>query len=110
MSAPQDARKIARGIQRFASPWKLTLLAYLLERPLRFNEILRMGEEDGLSARTLSRTLKALADQGLVNREVIETQPFAVRYGLTEKGLRVGRLLVGFRELDEDPSLRDVQL
>lgn len=69
-----------------------------------------MGEKNGLNARTLSRTLKALADQGLVNREVIETQPVAVQYALTEKGARVGHLLAGFQELEEDPSLKDVQL
>ncbi len=103
-------RKVARGIQRFASPWKLTVLAYLDREPLRFNEILRLGEGNGLNARTLSRVLRALADQGLVNREVIGTQPVAVQYTLTERGLRLGRLLAGFGNLESDPDLRDVHL
>lgn len=111
VAAPADvAARIARGIQRFGSPWKLTVLAYLLGPPLRFNEILRMGEADGLNARTLSRTLRALADQGLVNREVIGTQPVAVQYSLTEKGQHLRRLLAAFAESGEDAALRDVQL
>jgi DNA-binding HxlR family transcriptional regulator len=103
-------RKVARGIQRFGSPWKLTVLAYLGERPLRFNEILRLGDGDGLNARTLSRVLRALASQGLVNRDVIGTQPVAVQYALTEKGRRLGGLLTGFQDLESDPNLRGVQL
>jgi DNA-binding HxlR family transcriptional regulator len=99
-----------RGIQRFGSPWKLTVLAYLGERPLRFNEILRFGEVDGLNARTLSRVLKALAGQGLVSREVIGTQPVAIQYSLTETGRRLRRLHAEFQDLESDPSLRQVQL
>jgi DNA-binding HxlR family transcriptional regulator len=109
VSAP-DLRKIVRGIQRFGSPWKLTVLAYLGDKPLRFNEILRLGEDDGLNARTLSRVLKALAEQGLVNREVIGTQPVAVQYALTPAGRRIGDLLRAFHEADADPALKDVQL
>lgn len=105
-----DLRKVARGIQRFGSPWKLTVLAYLSERPLRFNELLRLGEADGLNARTLSRVLRSLSTQGLVNRDVIGTQPVAVQYTSTEKGRRIGQLLGGFQDLESDPDLRDVQL
>lgn len=111
MSAPPpDPHGIARSIQRFGSPWKLTVLAYLLERPLRFNEILRMGERDGLNARTLSRTLKALVDRGLVTREILETQSLAVQYSITEMGARLGHLLAAFADLEADPGLRDLEL
>ena len=103
-------QKVAKGIQRFGSPWKLTVLAYLGEKPLRFNEILRLGEANGLTARTLSRVLRALAAQGLVNREVFATRPVAVQYTLTEKGQRIGSVLAGFLNLESDPVLRDVQL
>lgn len=111
MSVPaRDPRKIARGIRRFGSPWKLTVLAYLDEKPLRFNDILRMGEEDGLNARTLSRVLKALEGEGFVHREVLPTRPLAVEYSRTGKGQRLARILDGFRDLEDDPELRDVQL
>lgn len=109
MSAP-DVRKTVQGIQRFGSPWKLTVLAYLGDKPLRFNEILRFGEEDGLNARTLSRVLKALAAQDLVIREVIGTQPIAIQYSLTEMGRRLGPLMARFQDLQSDTLLRGVQL
>lgn len=105
---PSDIRRIARGIQRFGSPWKLTILAYLGDKPLRFNEILRFGEEDGLNARTLSRALKALAGHGLVNREVMGTEPIAVQYTLTERGRKFGRLLDEFQFLDGDSSVQGI--
>lgn len=86
------------------------ILAYLGDKPLRFNEILRFGEVDGLNARTLSRALKALAGQGLVNREVLGTGPIAVQYRLTERGRRFGRLLAEFQRLDSDPSVEGIDL
>ena len=111
MSPPaRDARKIGKGIQRFGSPWKLTVLAYLGADPLRFNEILRPGEADGLNARTLSRVLNHLAGAGLVNGEVIGTQPVAVQYSLTAKGARLGRLLDAYGDLEADPELKDLDL
>lgn len=107
---PRDLHTVTKGIQRFGSPWKLTVLAYLLERPMRSSEILRVGEGDGLNSRTLSRALKGLADQGLVNRSVIGTHPVAVRYSVTEKGTGLGRLLAGFADANANPDLRDVGL
>lgn len=109
MSSP-DVRKVVQGIQRFGSPWKLTVLAYLGDKALRFNEILRFGEGDGLNARTLSRVLKVLAAQNLVIREVIGTQPIAVQYSLSEMGRRMGPLLARFQELQSDDLLRNVHL
>jgi DNA-binding HxlR family transcriptional regulator len=105
-----DVRKIVQGVQRFGSPWKLTVLAYLGDKPLRFNEILRFGEGDGLNARTLSRVLKMLAAQGLVIREVMGTLPVAVQYSLTETGRRMGPLLAQFQELESDSLLGGVHL
>lgn len=86
------------------------MLANLGEKPLRLNEILRGGEREGLTAGTLSRVLRAPTSLGLVNREVLGTQPVAVQYTLTEKGRRIGPLLGGFQDLESDPDLREVQL
>jgi DNA-binding HxlR family transcriptional regulator len=61
---------------------KLVIIRFLLDRPMRFNQLLRAG----LDSKTLSRALKSMETQGLVNRAVISTQPFSVEYSLTEKG------------------------
>jgi DNA-binding HxlR family transcriptional regulator len=72
----------------------------MLDGPRRFNEILSMGQGDSLNARTLSRALKHLVTQGLVKREILSTQPFAVGYSLTPQGDTLRKLLEAYRGLD----------
>lgn len=65
-----------------------------------------MGGGDSLNARTLSRALKHLVGHGFVNREVFDTQPFAVRYSLTPEGGRLRKLLNAYRELDTESATK----
>lgn len=51
----------------------------------------------GASSRTLSQSLDALIETGLVERWTEEASPIAVFYGLTEKGEDLGSV---FDELD----------
>ncbi len=83
------------------SAWDLAVIAYLLDGPKRFNEILRVGKTENLNSRTLSRVLKQLTDNEFVKRKVLDTQPFAVEYALTPKGQRLRSLLDAYREVDE---------
>jgi DNA-binding HxlR family transcriptional regulator len=76
-AAVESARKIG-------NQWRLIVIRYLLERPMRFNELLRVACE--IDPKTLSRVLKYLATEKIVRREVLDTQPFTVRYALTDKG------------------------
>ncbi len=99
---------VIRGIKKFGSAWQLIVVAYLLDGPLRFNEVLRTGRNDGLNARTLSRALKRLAEEQLINREILESQPVAIRYSLTSRGRRLSRLLEVYRQLDQEQPLRKV--
>ena len=93
---------VIRGIKKFGSAWQLIVVAYLLDGPLRFNEVLRMGRNDGLNARTLSRALKRLVDQHQINREIVESQPIAIRYSLTSQGRQLSKLLEVYRQLDHE--------
>ena len=74
---------------------------YLLDNPLRFNDLLRKGKPDDLNARTLSRTLKYLQNMGIVERRVTGTEPFSVVYSLTEKGRDLGDVLSAYRRWGE---------
>ena len=76
---------IVRSIEVIGNRWSLTIIRYLMERPMRFNEFLR--SPSGIDPKTLSRVLKNLQAEGIVKREVINTQPFSVQYSLTQKGL-----------------------
>lgn len=61
---------------------RLVIIRFLLDRPMRFNELIKVG----LDSKTLSRALKGLEESGIVKRQVLSTQPFSVQYSLTEKG------------------------
>jgi DNA-binding HxlR family transcriptional regulator len=71
---------------------KLMVVHFLLDRPMRFNELLKLG----LDSKTLSRILKGLEKNGLANRNVISTRPFAVQYSLTEMGTDLKPVLESF--------------
>ena len=72
---------MAAAARLLGSVWSLVVINYLMEGAMGFNELLR--QIPGLNSKTLSRTLKSLQSKGLVIREVVSTQPFAVRYVLT---------------------------
>lgn len=72
-------------LRRLGDKWTLVLLVLLGRRPYRFNELHRAVE--GISQRMLTRTLRTLEHDGLVEREVFPTVPPAVEYRLTPLGV-----------------------
>ena len=72
---------------------KLLVVHYLLDRPMRFSELLKLG----LDSKTLSRVLKDLESNRLAKREVISTRPFSVRYSLTDMGRDLKQVMDSFR-------------
>lgn len=110
---------IVRSIEVIGNRRSLTIIRYLMERPMRFNEFLRSPSE--IDPKTLSRVLKNLQTEGIVKREVLSTQPFSVRYSLTEKGLELKPTIDSLRvwgekwlapesEKAEDDGLEKVKL
>jgi DNA-binding HxlR family transcriptional regulator len=96
-----DVCAVIKAIKRLGSEWRILIAYYLLDKPLRFNDLLRKGKPDDLNARTLSRTLKYLQRMGIVEREVVGTEPFSVVYSLTEKGQDLGDILSAYRRWGE---------
>jgi DNA-binding HxlR family transcriptional regulator len=72
-------------LRRLGDKWTLVLIVLLGRRPYRFNELHRAVE--GISQRMLTRTLRTLEHDGLVEREVFPTVPPAVEYRLTPLGI-----------------------
>lgn len=70
---------------RLSDKWTLLLITLLGRRPYRFNELHRAVA--GLSPRMLTRTLRTLESDGLVEREVFPTVPPSVEYRLTPLGV-----------------------
>jgi DNA-binding HxlR family transcriptional regulator len=79
-----DDCPVSEVIRRLGEKWTVLLIVLLGRRPYRFNELHRAVE--GISQRMLTRTLRALVDDGLVRRTVHPTVPPSVEYGLTELG------------------------
>ena len=82
-----DAREdceVRQILDRIADKWSLLAIALLDRRVMRFTELKR--EIDGISQRMLSRTLRQLERDGIVERTVWPTVPPRVDYALTDMG------------------------
>jgi DNA-binding HxlR family transcriptional regulator len=83
------------SIMKVGNELRLVVISCLIDRPLRFNELLETTR--GVDPRSLSRVLKFLASEGIVRRDVLSTQPFAVQYSLTEKGRQLQPVVEALR-------------
>jgi DNA-binding HxlR family transcriptional regulator len=71
-------------LHRISDKWTLLVLVLLGSRPYRFNELHRNIQ--GISQRMLTRTLRALEQDGIVQRSVFPTVPVSVEYSVTDLG------------------------
>lgn len=84
---PQDEHEqcpVTDVLRRVGDKWTVLVIVLLGQRPHRFNELHRGIE--AISQRMLTRTLRGLEEDGLVDREVFPTVPTTVRYSLTPLG------------------------
>ncbi|MEV0480596.1 helix-turn-helix domain-containing protein [Streptomyces sp. NPDC050508] len=79
-------------LELIAGKWTMLVLVALENgRPMRFTELRR--RLDGVTAKVLTQTLRALEREGLLIRTVYPTVPPRVEYRLTELGQEVGGLV-----------------
>jgi DNA-binding HxlR family transcriptional regulator len=97
----RDICAVIKAVRKLGSEWRILLAYYLMDGPMRFNNLLRKGQPDDLNAQTLSRTLKYLQGMGIVERQVVGTEPFSVVYHLTEKGRDLNDVLSAYRRWGE---------
>ena len=69
-----------------AGKWATLILYYLMDGPVRFNELERRMPR--MTHATLSSQLKSLVEKGLVERKQYESIPPVVEYSLTDIGKR----------------------
>lgn len=75
---------VATTVQLIGNKWKLLILRNLLDRPCRFNEMLR--SIPGISQKVLTDNLRAMEKDGIVTRTVYSEVPPRVEYALSELG------------------------
>jgi DNA-binding HxlR family transcriptional regulator len=82
----EPAREVRRTMAMVGDKWSLMAVQVLRERrqPQRFSQLKR--DMHGVSQRMLSRSLRHLEREGLVERTVYPTTPPTVEYGLTPAG------------------------
>lgn len=70
--------------------WKMSIIACLCNQPMRYSELLK--EVKGISGKMLSRELKDLEMNDLIERNVLNTAPVAVEYRITSYGKTLKQL------------------
>ena len=76
-SAKSQYQAVRDTLDVVSGKWKLVILAALLQRPYRFQELSR---EIGISPRVLSKELQEMEQHRLVVRTVCDTRPGTVEY------------------------------
>lgn len=88
----KEMRAIQDSMDVLSGKWKIPILTSICyHNKRRFSEIL--NDIDGISNRMLSKELKELEFNKLVNRSVIDTQPIVVQYELTDHGLTLKTII-----------------
>ena len=94
---PVDAScPVCRTADIVCGKWTLLLVRELAEGRSRFCELERSLQ--GISPRTLSLRLRALEDEGIVERHTYPEVPPRVEYALTEKGRALLPIIDDMRE------------
>ena len=81
---PVDCRRVSEILNLIGDKWTMQVVVVLRDDARRFNELKR--QVNGISQQMLTRTLKMLERDGLVERTVRSTSPPQVAYALTPFG------------------------
>lgn len=90
---------VATTVQLIGNKWKLLIIRNLLVGEQRFGEL--KNGIPGISQKVLTDNLRALENDGLVNREVFPEIPPKVVYSLSEMGAKMKPILDVMKEWGE---------
>lgn len=71
--------------------WKLPIIASLLHGKIRFKDLL--GNIEKITARMLSKELKELEINGMIERKVYNQTPVLIEYILTDSGKNITNVI-----------------
>jgi DNA-binding HxlR family transcriptional regulator len=91
----QDTCPVCATAEVVCGKWTLLVIRDLAEGRSRFCELERSLQ--GISPRTLSLRLRALEEEGIVERQTFPEVPPRVEYALTEKGMALVPLIEDMR-------------
>ena len=76
--------------------WKGVILYHLLERTYRFGELKKVMT--GITQHSLTKQLRELESDGIVNRKVYAEVPPRVEYSLTKRGESLRKIILMLRD------------
>src|ERR671932_1719636 len=94
-----DTCPVCRTAEIVCGKWTLLVIRDLADGRSRFCELERSLQ--GISPRTLSLRLRALEEEGIVERQTFPAVPPRVEYALTDKGRALIPIIDGMREYGE---------
>ena len=95
MTVDASVCPIVATMKMLGNQWNMIAIRYLHDEPMKYNQLRRaMGN---VSSKTLSRSLKHLVEEEIVQRRVLETAPISVEYSLTERGRELSDALYGMK-------------
>ena len=87
---------VATTVQLIGNKWKLLIIRNLLTGPQRFTEIIKTIP--GISKKVLTDNLRALEDDGLVEREIFAEVPPKEEYSFSQLGKTLQPILDAMRD------------
>ena len=96
----EETCPVCRTAEVVCGKWTLLLVRDLADGCSRFCELERSLQ--GISPRTLSLRLRALEEEGIVERHTFGEVPPRVEYALTEKGRALLPIVEGMRAYGEE--------
>lgn len=88
---PKTMLSIKDALEAVEGRWKLLILFALSDGPKRFGQLAKAV--NGITDKTLSKELKLLEGNKLIERKVHHTFPPTVDYTITAHGLSLGKVL-----------------
>ena len=90
---------VEAALELIGGKWKGVALYHLLDSPKRYNELKRaLGT---VTQRMLTKQLRELEGDGLIERKVFPVVPPHVEYSLSEKGRTLEPILLALRDWGE---------
>jgi len=87
---------VAATMSQIGGKWKPIIMYLIVHDVNRFGEMLRMIE--GISKKMLTKHLRELEADGLINRKVYAEVPPRVEYSVSEKGKSIRPIIIAMRE------------
>lgn len=85
---PEEAPPSRLLLDQISDKWTVLILGALCHNPMRFNALKR--SLDGITQTALTKTLRRLERNGLLQRTVLDGTPISVEYAITPLGYSLG--------------------